>query len=74
MTTASPPWHRDPELLGGTPVFVSTRVPVRPLLDCLEAGESLEEFLEDFPTVSHQQALATLKLAEQMLVAHATPA
>ena len=51
--------------------IVGTRVPVRTLLDYLEGGESLSEFLEDFPTVSREQAVAALELAKQMLVAHA---
>ena len=63
--------HSDPDILGGTPVFVGTRVPVRTLLDYLEAGDSLDEFLDDFPTVSREQAVAALQLAKQMLVAHA---
>ena len=71
MTITSPLVHCDPDILGGTPVFVGTRVPVRALLDYLGAGESLGEFLEDFPTVSREQAVAALELAKQMLVAHA---
>jgi uncharacterized protein (DUF433 family) len=63
--------HRDPDILGGTPVFVGTRVPIRILLDYLEAGDPLDEFLEDFPSVTREQAVATLRLAKQMLVAHA---
>jgi uncharacterized protein (DUF433 family) len=63
--------HSDPDILGGTPVFVGTRVPVRTLLDYLEAGDSLDDFLEDFPSVSREQAVAALQLAKQMLVAHA---
>jgi uncharacterized protein (DUF433 family) len=66
--------HSDPDILGGTPVFVGTRVPVRTLLDYLEAGDSLNEFLEDFPSVTREQAVAALELAKQMLVAHAHPA
>ena len=68
--------HSDPDILGGTPVFVGTRVPVRTLLDYLEAGNSLGEFLEDFPSVSREQPVAALRLAGQMLLAHAhcTPA
>jgi uncharacterized protein (DUF433 family) len=66
--------HRDPDILGGTPVFVGTRVPVCTLLDYLEAGDSLNEFLEDFPSVSRDQAVAALRLAKEMLVAHANPA
>jgi uncharacterized protein (DUF433 family) len=52
--------HSDPDILGGTPVFVGTRVPVRTLLDYLEAGDSLNEFLEDFPSVTREQAVAAL--------------
>ena len=57
----------DPEILGGQPVFKGTRVPVETLFDHLEAGVSLEEFLEDFPTVSKKQAIATLKVANKLL-------
>ena len=71
MTITSPLVHCDPDILGGAPVFVGTRVPVRTLLDYLEGGESLSEFLEDFPTVSREQAVGALELAKQMLVAHA---
>ncbi len=46
--------HSNPEILGGTPVFVGTRVPLRNLIDYREAGESLDEFLDDFPTVSRE--------------------
>ncbi|MBA2596358.1 MAG: DUF433 domain-containing protein [Chloroflexia bacterium] len=49
--------------MGGTPVFVGTRVPVDALFDYLEAGHDLEEFLDDFPTVERGQALATLEIA-----------
>lgn len=52
--------HSDPEILGGIPVFVGTRVPVRNLLDYLEGGHSLDEFLDDFPTVARDQAVAVL--------------
>ena len=57
----------DPEVLGGQPVFKGTRVPVETLFDHLEAGVSLEEFLEDFPTVSKEQAIATLEVANKLL-------
>jgi len=57
--------------MGGIPVFVGTRVPVQTLVDYLEAGDSLQDFVEDFPSVSRQQAIAALELAKQMLVAHA---
>lgn len=63
--------QRDPEILGGAPVFVGTRVPVQALLDYLEAGRPLDEFLEDFPSVSHQQAVAALEEAKEMLVSGA---
>jgi uncharacterized protein (DUF433 family) len=66
--------HSDPDILGGALVFVGTRVPVRTLLDYLAAGEPLQEFLEDFPSVSREQAVAALRLAEQVLVAHARTA
>lgn len=55
--------HRDPEILSGEPVFVGTRVPVRSLFDYLEGGESLPEFLRQFPSVKPQQALAVLETA-----------
>ena len=71
MSTAVPPVHSDPDILGGTPVFLGTRVPVRNLLDYLEAGDSLGEFLQDFPSVSHDQAVAALEYAKEALVAHA---
>ncbi|MDE0027729.1 MAG: DUF433 domain-containing protein [Spirochaetaceae bacterium] len=63
--------HRDPEILGGTPVFVGTRVPVQALLDYLEAGRPLAEFLDDFPTVARGQAIAVLERAKEMLTADA---
>jgi uncharacterized protein (DUF433 family) len=59
----------DPEILGGTPVFVGTRVPVRNLIDYLEAGDSLEDFLRSFPSVSREKAIAALELAGEMLSA-----
>jgi uncharacterized protein (DUF433 family) len=64
--------HSDPEILGGTPVFVGTRVPVKTLYDYLEAGDSLSEFLDDFPSVTREQAVAALELAREMTEAHAT--
>ena len=60
----------DPEIMSGTPCFVGTRVPARTLIDYLESGESLHDFLEDFPTVSRKQAIGFLEEAsERMLVA-----
>jgi len=58
----------DDEILSGTPVFKSTRVPIKNLIDYLEAGDSLDEFLDDFPSVSRDQAIQTLELAKEMLV------
>jgi uncharacterized protein (DUF433 family) len=66
--------HSHPGILGGTPVFVGTRVPVKNLFDYLEAGDRLEEFLDAFPSVSREQAVAALELAEQALTAGAHPA
>jgi uncharacterized protein (DUF433 family) len=66
--------HSDPEIMGGVPVFVGTRVPLRALIDYLAAGRPLGEFLEDFPTVSREQATTALHLAEQSLVADARAA
>lgn len=53
--------HCDPEIMGGTPVFVSTRVPLQNLIDYLEGGESVEDFLEAFPTVSREQVIAVIE-------------
>lgn len=63
--------HQDPEIMGGTPVFVGTRVPFQTLLDYLEAGDPLGEFLEDFPSVSRDQAVAALEQAKDALIARA---
>ena len=63
--------HSDREILGGTPVFVGTRVPVKTLYDYLEAGDSLDEFLTDFPSVTREQAVAALELAREITEAHA---
>ena len=60
---------RDRDILGGTPVFTGTRVPVRTLLDYLEGGQSLQEFLDDFPTVARRQAVAVLEQLKQILLA-----
>ena len=64
----------DPEILGGTPVFRGTRVPVKNLLDYLAAGDTLDQFLDDFPTVKREQAVAALELARDLLTACAPPA
>lgn len=71
MKTASSVVHSDPEILGGTPVFIGTRVPVRTLVDYLAAGDTLDEFLEHFPTVTKEQAVAALEEAGNLLVVHA---
>ena len=63
--------HSDPDILGGTPVFVGTRVPVRALIDYIVGGHSLEEFLDDFPSVSREIALAALEQAKAHLLADA---
>lgn len=57
----------DPDILGGQPVFAGTRVPVESLFDHLEAGVSLDEFLDEFPTVTKVQAIAMLDLANKLL-------
>ena len=66
--------ERSPDILGGIPVFAGTRVPVRTLIDCLEAGDSLNEFLTDFPTVTREQAVAVLEQARDALLVDAHPA
>lgn len=53
--------HSDPDILGGTPVFVGTRVPVQSLIDHLEAGDSIDDFLEGFPSVRREQVIAVLE-------------
>ena len=73
MTSALHIVHRDPDILGGVTIFFGTRVPVKTLLDYLEAGDSLNEFLDHFPSVKREQAIATLELAKEMLTAYANP-
>ncbi len=60
--------HSDPEVLGGVPVFVGTRVPVQNLFDYLEAGDRLDDFINDFPAVTREQAIAVLESARDALV------
>jgi uncharacterized protein (DUF433 family) len=74
MQSQSSVIHSDPEILGGTPVFRGTRVPVHTLLDYLSAGDSLDVFLDHFPTVSREQAVAALSQAKEILVGHANSA
>jgi uncharacterized protein (DUF433 family) len=64
----------DPEIHSGTPVFYGTRVPIKTLFDHLEAGDSIEVFLEDFPSVSRQLAVGVLEQARASLTADAHPA
>ena len=61
--------HSDPEIMGGTPVFTGTRVPVQNLVDYLEGGESIEEFLVAFPTVKREQVIGFIEAGKEMLLA-----
>ena len=76
MTQPSAPniIHRDPDILGGTPVFVGTRVPFQALIDYLEGGHPLDEFLDDFPSVTREQAVAALDLARDAVLARVSAA
>jgi len=69
----TPVVHSDPDILGGTPVFIGTRVPFQTLIDYLEGGDPLNEFLDDFPTVTREQAVAALEQAKEALLANACP-
>lgn len=69
MRTDSLPIHSDAEIMGGTPVFLGTRVPVQTFVEYLEAGDPLDEFLLDFPSVTREQAIAVLELAKELLIA-----
>ena len=59
---------KDPDILGGTAVFRGTRVPFQALLDYLEGGQTLDEFIDDFPTVTREAAVSALELAKSLLV------
>ena len=74
MAKRKPVIHCDPEILGGTPVFVGTRVPVKALFDYLEAGDPLDEFLENFPSVKRSRAVTALEMSREALVSSANPA
>lgn len=63
---------RSPDVMGGTPVFYGTRVPIQTLLDYLEAGETIDGFLEGFPSVTREQVIAFLEEAKERLVASAS--
>jgi uncharacterized protein (DUF433 family) len=65
--------HSDPDIMGGTPVFQGTRVPLRILIDYVESGHTLDEFLDAFPTVSREQAVAALGAADRGLSDRARP-
>jgi uncharacterized protein (DUF433 family) len=68
MSSANGTIVRDPDVLGGTPVFKGTRVPFQTLLDYLEGGQTLNEFLEDFPTVKIEAAISALEHAKALVV------
>jgi len=70
-TLSSPLITSSPERLGGTPVFAGTRVPVQTLIEYLEAGHPLDQFLDDFPSVTREHAIGVLELAKRALI---TPA
>ncbi|MEI6084917.1 MAG: DUF433 domain-containing protein [Verrucomicrobiota bacterium] len=61
-------YHSDPEILRGTPVFVGTRVPIQSLFDHLEAGDSIDDFLEGFPSVKREKVIALLEHSRQQLL------
>ncbi|MDM9384829.1 DUF433 domain-containing protein [Chlorogloeopsis sp. ULAP01] len=69
MLKNSPIISISPEIMGSTPVFFGTRVPVQTLLDYLKAGESIDDFLDGFPTVTRDQVIALLEEAEKQLIA-----
>ena len=66
--------HSDPEIMSGTTVFLGTRVPVKNLFDYIEGGDSLDDFLDDFPSVSREQAIGALELGREMIEANASAA
>jgi uncharacterized protein (DUF433 family) len=68
MPTSNSVITRDPDVLGGTPVFRGTRVPFQALLDYLEGGQRLDEFLDDFPTVTREAAIHALEHAKSLVV------
>jgi uncharacterized protein (DUF433 family) len=74
MHVPNPLITTSPERLSGTPVFAGTRVPVQTLIDYLEAGDTLDEFLKDFPSVSREHAIAVLELAKSALLTKAVAA
>lgn len=71
MSTSLSVVNIDPEILGGTPVFVGTRVPIQTFIDYLQAGHSLADFLDDFPSVTRNQAVALLEESKHLLLSDA---
>ena len=71
MSAQSLPILSNPDIMGGTPVFAGTRVPVQTFVEYLEAGDPLDEFLIDFPSVTREQVVAVLELAKDLLLARA---
>ncbi len=71
MSTQALPIQSDAGIMGGTPVFAGTRVPVQTFVEYLETGDPLNEFLVDFPSVTREQAIAVLELAKELLLARA---
>ncbi|HET7437337.1 MAG TPA: DUF433 domain-containing protein [Thermoanaerobaculia bacterium] len=69
MMNAQQVVHSDPEIMGGTPVFIGTRVPVQSLFEYLESGDTIDQFVEAFPTVSREQAVAALEIAKEAVAA-----
>lgn len=61
--------HSDPAIMGGTPVFVGTRVPLQNLIDYLEGGESIEDFLDGFPSVTREQVLRVIEAGKEAVLA-----
>ncbi len=74
MPSNAPVVHSDPNILSGTPVFVGTRVPAQSLFDYLEGGDTLDEFLRQFPSVQRDQAIAALELARDSVLTSARSA
>lgn len=74
MSIPDPLITTSPDRLGGTPVFAGSRVPVQTLVDYLEAGDSLDDFLTDFPSISREHAIAVLELAKSALLSKAVAA
>jgi uncharacterized protein (DUF433 family) len=68
MPDASRIIHSDPEIMSGTPVFVGTRVPVKNLIDYLEGGDTIDDFLDGFPTVRREQVIEFLREAERLMI------